>query len=239
VTGCGVVREPHRVREMFGAIARRYDLLNHLLSFNLDRRWRRRAVGQVAPPPGARILDLCGGTGDLTVELARAAPGALVVCCDFAHEMLLRAGSKFRRRAVEGRCIPLESDALRLPFASGCFDAVTVAFGVRNFADLSAGLREILRVLKPAGKLVVLEFSTPTAALLAPAYRFYLRRIVPRLGDRISGRGGPYRHLAESIAEFPEPPILAGRLREAGYAAAGWVTLTGGIVAIHTALKSP
>jgi demethylmenaquinone methyltransferase/2-methoxy-6-polyprenyl-1,4-benzoquinol methylase len=126
-------------------------------------------------------------------------------------------------------------DALRLPFRDAAFDAVTVGFGVRNFADLDAGLREIRRVLGPGGRLVVLEFSRPTARPLAAAYRVYLERVLPALGDRISGRSGPYAYLARTIGQFPDAPSLAGRIRDAGFAAVGWRTLTGGIVALHTA----
>jgi demethylmenaquinone methyltransferase/2-methoxy-6-polyprenyl-1,4-benzoquinol methylase len=131
----------------------------------------------------------------------------------------------------------VEADGLRLPFAAESFDAVTIAFGVRNLADMDAGFREMLRVLRPSGKLVILEFSTPTASLLAPAYRFYLHRVLPRIGESVSGRTGPYRYLATTISEFPEPAALAGRIREAGFGAVGWISLTGGIVALHTGLK--
>jgi demethylmenaquinone methyltransferase/2-methoxy-6-polyprenyl-1,4-benzoquinol methylase len=151
--------------------------------------------------------------------------------------MLQRAAVKFRRHRLADRCAVVEADGLRLPFADETFDAVTVGFGVRNLVDMDAGFKEMLRVLRPSGKLVVLEFSTPTASLLAPAYRFYLHRVLPRVGDGVSGRSGPYRYLATTISEFPEPAALAGRIREAGFGAVGWVTLSGGIVALHTALK--
>lgn len=222
---------------MFGAIARRYDLLNHLLSLNADTGWRRRAAGELALGGRGRILDLCGGTGDLSVAAARAEPGAFVVCCDFAHPMLALAGPKFEKMGVEGRCARIEADALRLPFASESFDGIVVGFGVRNLADLDAGFREMLRVVRPGGRLVVLEFSAPDDGVLGRAYRFYLSRILPRIGDSASGRTGPYRYLARTIAEFPEPPALAGRLREAGFAAVGWTRLTFGIVCVHVAVK--
>jgi demethylmenaquinone methyltransferase/2-methoxy-6-polyprenyl-1,4-benzoquinol methylase len=230
-------REPRRIRQMFDGVARRYDLLNHLLSANLDRRWRRRAVAEVGPDGDALVLDLCGGTGDLSLALARSGSAKRVICCDFSHEMLTLAADKFRRSGVDGRCVVLEGDALRLPFANRSFDAVTVAFGVRNFADMDAGFREIRRVLAPAGRLVVLEFSKPTAPLLKQLYNFYLGRVLPRLGDRVSGHSGPYGYLARTISEFPDPARLAGRIREAGFAACGWQTLSGGIVAIHTAFN--
>lgn len=231
-------RDPGRVKAMFGEIARRYDLLNHVLSLNADAGWRRRAARELALGGPGRILDLCGGTGDLSVAAARAEAGALVVCCDFAHRMLALAGPKFERKGVGARCVRVEADGLRLPFAPGSFDAVTVGFGVRNLADLDAGFREMLRVLRAGGRLVVLEFSTPSNGWVARAYRVYLSQVLPRIGDSASGRTGPYRYLARTIAEFPEPPALAGRLRDAGFAAVGWTPLTGGIVCVHVAVKA-
>jgi len=231
-------REPRRVRAMFDGIARRYDLLNHLLSANLDRRWRSRAAGELPAAEEGRsdlVLDLCGGTGDLSIVLARNTPSRTVICCDFSHRMLTIAGEKLRREGLHQRCQLLEADGLRLPFASQSFDAVTVAFGVRNFEDMDAGFREIGRVLRPGGRMVVLEFSRPTAPGLKQLYRFYLGRVLPRIGDRVSGKNGPYAYLARTIDDFPEPAGLAGRIRESGFAACGWITLTGGIVAIHTA----
>ena len=152
--------------------------------------------------------------------------------------MLARAAPTFRRRGVSARCGLIEADALRLPFCDGCFDGVIVGFGVRNLVDIPAGFREMQRVLRPGGRLVVLEFSQPRVRPLSSLYRLYLKRLLPRLGDGVSGRRGPYGYLARTIREFPEPPVLAGQMRDAGFAAAGWTTLTGGIVAIHTALKS-
>ena len=224
---------------MFGAIAGRYDVLNHVLSLNLDRVWRRRAAIEACPVPGTRVLDLCGGTGDLSVALARgpAAPSQ-VVCCDFSRPMLARADAKFARRGLERVCVTVEGDALRLPFADAAFDAVTVAFGVRNLADMPAGFREILRVLAPGGRLVVLEFSRPSGPVLSRLYGFYLKRLVPRLGDGASGRRGPYLYLARTIGAFPPPDILAGTIREAGFSAVGWRPMTAGIVCLHTAFKA-
>jgi len=234
----GENKEPRRIRDMFNRIAHRYDLLNHVLSANLDRRWRRLAARQLPDLDGLNVLDLCGGTGDLAIEVARSGRAEWVVCCDFAHDMLTRAAAKFRRKGVEPRCLLLEADGLCLPFADGNFDAVTVGFGVRNFVDLAAGLREILRVLRPGGRLVILEFSTPTVPLLRHLYSTYLGRILPQVGDRVASGRGPYGYLARTIADFPDPAGLAGRLREAGFAACGWTRMTGGIVAAHTAFKS-
>jgi demethylmenaquinone methyltransferase/2-methoxy-6-polyprenyl-1,4-benzoquinol methylase len=234
-----VSKEPSRVRAMFGAISRRYDLLNHVLSLNLDASWRRRAAAAACPEPGSRVLDLCGGTGDLSLALVRgAAPASFVVCCDFSGPMLARALAKFADGKLADRCIPVLADALKLPFRERSFDAVTVAFGVRNLSDMSAGFREIERVLAPGGRLVVLEFSRPTGPVLSRAYAMYLRTIVPWLGDGAAGRRGPYAYLARTIGEFPEPDLLAGIIREAGFGAVGWQSLSGGIVCVHTALKA-
>ena len=218
---------------MFDTVARRYDLLNHLLSLNLDRGWRRAAAAEL-PDEADRVLDLCGGTGDLSLELCRGERARMVICCDFSHAMLLRAASKFRDASP---CIPCEGDGLRLPFGDGSFQAVTIGFGVRNFSDLSCGLREIHRVLQPGGRMVVLEFSSPTAQPLKGVYDFYLQRILPRMAGSVSGRSGPYGYLARTIAEFPDPATLSGLIRENGFAACGWKQLTGGIVAIHTAFR--
>ena len=231
-------KDPGRVKAMFGGIARRYDLLNHILSLNADVWWRRRAAAELAADPAKRILDLCGGTGDFSIAAAHAQPEAGVVCCDFSHPMLALAGPKFERKKLSDRCLRVEADGLRLPFSAASFDAVTVGFGVRNFVDLDAGLREILRVLRPGGKLVVLEFSTPSRGLPGRAYRFYLSRLLPRIGDSASGATGPYRYLARTISEFPDPPALAGRIRESGFSAVGWTQLSLGIVCIHVAMKA-
>ena len=230
-------KEPARVRRMFDGIARHYDLLNHVLSANLDRRWRRRALARLAEDDRALVLDLCGGTGDLSIELLRGRRAGRVVCCDFSHAMLLRAAAKFTRLGLSARIDRVEADGLNLPFPDASFEAVTVAFGVRNLSDMDRGFREMLRVLKPGGKLVVLEFSRPTTPVLSRLYRFYLGRVLPKIGDSVSGKDGPYRYLARTIADFPEAAALAGRIREAGFAACEWTTMTGGVVAAHTADK--
>ena len=221
---------------MFDRIAGRYDMLNHVLSANLDRGWRRSAAGELGEE-ARRVLDLCGGTGDMSLALARRPLGTHVVCCDFSHEMLTRAVAKFRRAGLSRSSAVVEADALRLPFRDASFDGVTVAFGVRNLADPRAGFQEMMRVLVPQGRLVVLEFSAPTRPALAAVYRWYLARILPRIGDGLSGAAGPYGYLSRTISAFPEPPVLAGWIREAGFAACGWRTRAGGIVAIHTAIK--
>jgi demethylmenaquinone methyltransferase/2-methoxy-6-polyprenyl-1,4-benzoquinol methylase len=236
-TAVGSRPEPRTLRRMFGRVARRYDLLNHLLSANLDRGWRRAAALELPDEPLARVLDLCGGTGDQSIAVARARPAKSVLCCDFAHPMLVRAAGKFARGGLRGRCLALEADALRLPFREGTFDAVTVAFGVRNLDDMDAGFREMRRVLRPGGRLVVLEFSQPTGAVVSRAYRFYLRHLLPRIGGRVSDDGDAYGYLARTIGSFPAPDRIAARMREAGFAGCGFRTRAGGVVAIHTAVR--
>lgn len=228
------------VREMFSRIAPRYDLLNHLLSFQLDRTWRARAVRSVRARlavPGVRILDLCCGSGDLTLALARAAhPQALVVGSDFARPMLAAARHKSARRRAS--IVLLEADALSLPIADGSIDVLTVAFGFRNLASYERGLAEMLRVLRPGGMAALLEFSQPPNPLFARAYRVYANRILPALGGWISGSREAYSYLPESVNRFPEAPELAGMMRRAGFREVRFERMSGGIVALHTGVKS-
>ncbi|MFW6079471.1 MAG: ubiquinone/menaquinone biosynthesis methyltransferase [Gemmatimonadota bacterium] len=224
------------VRRMFGAIAPRYDLLNHLLSLNRDRAWRRRAVDRLlaAAAPGGRFLDACAGTFDLALELARR-PGfrGKVVASDFALPMLRRGLPKLHHAPVRPVC----ADALRLPFADGRFDGAAVAFGVRNLADLDAGLRELGRVLRRGAPLVVLEFATPARQPFRALYLFYFRRVLPRVGRRISRHDEAYSYLPASVLEFPPPEGLTDRLRDAGFDGVSHETMTGGVVAVHTARR--
>lgn len=217
------------VRGMFSAIAPRYDLLNHVLSLNVDRRWRRQAVdrlGWQAAPQGT-YLDLCAGTLDLGVELARR-PGfqGRVVGADFALPMLTLG----KRKAPEIR--PLAADALELPFAERTFDGCMVAFGIRNLVDLDGGLSEIARVLKPGATAVMLDFSLPTTWPVKPLYLFYFRRVLPRIGRLVSKHMSAYQYLPASVADFPSPEALRGRLAAQGFSPADARRLTFGIASL-------
>jgi demethylmenaquinone methyltransferase/2-methoxy-6-polyprenyl-1,4-benzoquinol methylase len=220
------------VRRIFSEIAPRYDLLNHLLSLNIDRLWRRRAIRALAwdREPNAVYVDLCAGTLDVGAELANQ-PGfsGVVVGADFAEPML-RAG---RRKAPSSSLVPLAADALALPIADGRAAGAIVAFGVRNLADLEAGLREARRLLRPGGRLVILEFSTPSAPVVRALYHLYFRRILPLVGRLVSGHRTAYRYLPESVANFPSPQQLARRLEQAGFRNVQWRSLTFGIAALH------
>ncbi len=218
------------VRRMFTAIAPRYDFLNHLLSLNVDRRWRRAAVARLgweARPEGV-YLDLCAGTLDLAATLARARGfRGTVIGADFVVPMLARGRGKAERTR------PVGADALTLPFADARFDGAMVAFGVRNLADLDAGLAEAHRVLKPGARFVVLEFATPRFAPLRALYLFYFRRVLPAIGRAVSKHRDAYTYLPESVLAFPEPAALARRLAAAGFRDVSWELLTSGICAVH------
>jgi demethylmenaquinone methyltransferase/2-methoxy-6-polyprenyl-1,4-benzoquinol methylase len=223
--------EATAIRRMFEAVAPRYDLLNRLLSLGIDRGWRRRVVSLLELRPDERILDLCCGTGDLALEIA---PRAHCVACDFTWSMLSRAREK--SEAGSARLSLAAADALALPFGDDLFDGATVAFGIRNLEDIGRGLNEIRRVLKPGGRLAILEFSQPHRRWLKLPYRLYLGFFLPAVGGLLSRRSA-YRYLAESIRGFPRPDFLVRILEEAGFTEAGYVRLSGGIVAIHHARK--
>lgn len=225
-----------RIRGMFSRIAPRYDLLNRLLSGGTDVAWRREAARLLAPRAGETILDLCSGTGDLALSVRRRGRGeARVVAADFTFEMLVLGKEKFRRR---GAPIPeAGADGLRLPFRDGTFDGATAAFGVRNFEDLDRGLRELHRVLRPGGRLVVLEFTPEPSGPLAPFVRFHVRRVVPLLGRLVSGDPSAYQYLPDSVGRWPAPDALAARMRGAGFASVEVRLLAFGIAAAHVARK--
>jgi len=220
------------VRDMFGRVAGRYDLLNHLLSFNLDKRWRTRAVKRVAPVlarPGAVVLDLACGTGDVALELARVA-GAPVLASDFCHPMLIEAQ---RKRAGT----LFESDALALPLRDESLDLITIAFGFRNLVHYQHGLEEMLRVLKPGGVAAILEFSKPTNPVFGALYGFFSTRVLPWVGGLVSGSHDAYSYLPESIQKFPGAEELAAAMRTAGFERVEFERMTGGAVALHLAWK--
>ncbi|MGA7258318.1 MAG: ubiquinone/menaquinone biosynthesis methyltransferase [Terracidiphilus sp.] len=226
------------VRGMFNSIAPRYDLLNHVLSANVDRLWWRRTARRfrgVLANPDAAILDICCGTGDLTMALLRHRPrGARpVLAADFAREMLARGARKFAGRGA----VALEADALRLPLATGSLDLVVTAFGFRNLASYDAGLREFARVLKPGGQLGILEFGEP-GGMMGKAYAVYFRRVLPAIGRLICGRDGPYTYLPSSVGSFPPPARMLERMRAAGYEECAWQPYTFGIAGLYTARRA-
>jgi demethylmenaquinone methyltransferase/2-methoxy-6-polyprenyl-1,4-benzoquinol methylase len=224
---------------MFGAIAPSYDLLNHLLSLNIDKYWRRRTTRLVPPNGRGPILDLCTGTGDLALAYDRAAHGEVpIVGADFCHEMLVRAGAKTSKRLASDRIRYLEADAQRLPFADDQFQITTVAFGLRNVTDTDRGIAEMVRVTRPGGSLAILEFSQPRHWLFGRAYRFYFRRILPFLGQLISrSKDNAYGYLPASVLEFPDGEALAERLRRHGLTDVRWYPMTFGIATLYVGVK--
>lgn len=215
---------------MFGAIARRYDLANHLLSCGFDFFWRKRAAEIVAGWSPNDIVDLATGTGDLAMVLQRRLPNARVVGVDFSQEMLAVAQKKGVRETVL-------ADAMQLPFPDAVFDVVTIGFGLRNLPDWNGALREMQRVLRPGGNLLVLEFSIPRLSILRGIYRFYLHRITPVMGSILTGEKSAYEYLGDSIEEFPSGKAMSDRMEANGFSNATFEPLTGGIVAIYTATR--
>jgi demethylmenaquinone methyltransferase/2-methoxy-6-polyprenyl-1,4-benzoquinol methylase len=234
--GIGSERDAARwVRTMFGRVARRYDLANHLLSANVDRLWRAHTVRRlraILTRSDSRVLDLACGTGDLLLAMEREAKRALIGS-DFCHPMLAAARAKLARNGL--RSTLLEADALALPAGDGTFDLITIAFGFRNFANYSSALAELRRVLRPGGVLAILEFTQPPNRLFALAYNWYSRRILPLLGGLISGAPDAYRYLPESVRKFPDAPELAGWIELAGFERVEWEYLSFGIAALHLA----
>ena len=233
-----------KIREIFTQIAPRYDLLNHLLSLQLDRLWRARTASRlksILVRPDALVLDLCCGTGDLAFALARAGK-ARILGADFAHTMLVRAREKGAAQAPGHQSAPtsmpfFEADALRLPFANASFDLVTSAFGLRNLANYEVGLREIQRVLKPGGTIAILEFAEPPEGLLGDFYRWYFCKILPKIGGLISGDQGAYKYLPNSVARFFRPSELASLIGAVGYDSVDYCVWTLGTVVLHTAVR--
>jgi len=231
------------VREMFDAIAPRYDLLNHVLSANIDRLWWWRAARRfkaVLAEPEASVLDICCGTGDMTMALLKRRPtnSKPVLAADFARGMLTRGARKFGPREQGAPyAIALEADALHLPLPSGSLDLIVSAFGFRNLANYEAGLREFNRVLKPGGKLGILEFSEP-GGLIGKAYAVYFRHILPAIGRAICGKDGPYSYLPRSVGNFPAPPQMLELMQSTGYESCGWEAYSFGIAGLYTAART-
>jgi demethylmenaquinone methyltransferase/2-methoxy-6-polyprenyl-1,4-benzoquinol methylase len=227
------------VREMFGRIAPRYDLLNHLLSLDIDKLWRRRVAQRfraVLRDPKTKVLDLCCGTGDLAFAFRReASGGAEIIGADFVPEMLVRARAKSAASAAKIEFV--EADALSLPFADAGFDLVSCAFGFRNLANYERGLQEIRRVLKPGGAVAILEFAEPRGKIFGALYRFYFRHVLPRLGGLISGNAQAYSYLPSSVRKFPDPRELEIKFAQAGFVGVQYERWTGGIVTLHTGRK--
>jgi demethylmenaquinone methyltransferase/2-methoxy-6-polyprenyl-1,4-benzoquinol methylase len=226
------------VQQMFDEIAPRYDFLNHVLSMNVDRLWwwrTARRFSHILRRENARVLDLCAGTGDMAVALSSAAGSSRsiqIYALDFSHQMLRNGLPKYDRRQIQ----PVEADALRLPLPDGTIDLVVSAFGFRNLANYDAGLREILRVLKPGGELGLLDFSEP-GGLLGKLYGFYFRRVLPRIGTMISGVRGPYEYLPASVSKFPLPDQMLLRMRAAGYHDVSWTPYSFGIAGLYRGAK--
>jgi demethylmenaquinone methyltransferase/2-methoxy-6-polyprenyl-1,4-benzoquinol methylase len=223
-------QHPERIREMFGSIAPRYDLANHLLSCGIDFYWRKRVAEIVASWRPNKVVDLATGTGDLALALQRKMPQAKIIGADFSEEMLDIAKHKGVRQTML-------ADAMRLPFDDASVDCVTVAFGLRNMEDYGGALREMARVLKPHGHLLVLEFSLPRMSILRAVYRFYLHRCLPLLGSFLTKKKSAYDYLGDSIEQFPNGHAMLRLMESSGLNHASAEPLTGGIVTIYTAEK--
>jgi len=221
------------VEKMFDAVAPRYDLLNRILSFGIDRYWRTRAVRLLADEQPTRVLDVATGTADLAIKAERTLHPRAVVGVDLSAEMLAYGRRKIDRLGLSPRISLVQGDAADLPFADDRFDAALVAFGVRNFEDLEAGLRGIRRVLRPGAPLVVLEFSRPRAFPIRPLYAWYNEHVLPRIGGALSPDRGAYEYLPDSVAAFPDGPDFLERMANSGYEALDWTPLTFGIVSLY------
>jgi demethylmenaquinone methyltransferase/2-methoxy-6-polyprenyl-1,4-benzoquinol methylase len=228
-----------RVRQMFGEIARRYDLLNRLLSLGIDRSWRRKTVRLVPPAGDAPILDVCTGTADLALAYWRASsPATTIVGADFCAPMLEIGREKCRCLGAADRVVLVEADTLQLPFPDETFQIVCVAFGLRNLADTDGGLREMTRVCRPGGRVAVLEFSTPTAWPLRPLYGWYFRRVLPRVGQALARNSqAAYNYLPESVGRFPQGEALADRMTAAGLRDVRWQRFTMGVATLYVGEK--
>jgi demethylmenaquinone methyltransferase / 2-methoxy-6-polyprenyl-1,4-benzoquinol methylase len=233
-----VSKSPGRIAGMFDAIAPRYDFLNHLLSVGIDRHWRRRAIKSMGLTGSQRVLDLCTGTGDLAIAARRARPGAAsVVGVDFAGAMLAIGADKIRRAGLSREIALVRGDAMRIPVADASVDAVTMAFGIRNVEDPDVACRDIARVLRPGGRLTILEFAIPTTPLFRAAYLSYFRHILPRIGRAISGHEAAYGYLPASVGAFASPDAFMNLLRKHGFTGVSADSLTFGSVYLYTAQR--
>jgi demethylmenaquinone methyltransferase/2-methoxy-6-polyprenyl-1,4-benzoquinol methylase len=228
---------PAGQKRLFSAIARRYDFLNHLLSLNIDKRWRRKLVDFAGAEENQSILDICTGTGDLAIRFAKANGQSKLWGVDQSQEMLRLARRKIHHRELSGRIKLLEANALKLPFQDNSFDIVSVAFGLRNIGRHQVAIREMARVLKKGGRLLILEFSPPGSGLFSRTYRFYLNNFIQAVGGIISGSSEAYRHLSYSIAEFPQPEEIVRLMQEEQLKNIRLISLTGGIVCIYRGEK--
>src|SRR2546426_2227323 len=231
MTKSSIATQPERVRQMFGSIAARYDLANHLLSCGIDFYWRKRAAEVAASWQSKKIVDLATGTGDLALALQKKLPDAQIVAIDFLPEMLELAKRKGVRQTVV-------ADAMKLPFADASFDCATIAFGLRNMEDWGRALREMARVLNANGHFLVLEFSLPTMSILRAIYRFYLHRCLPLLGSFLTKKKSAYDYLGDSIEEFPSGDAMCQLMAANGFTHGAFKPLTGGIATIYTAEKT-
>lgn len=233
----GPDKSPQRISGMFDSIAPRYDLLNHVLSAGLDRRWRNQAIDALGVPPGARVLDLCTGTADLALAATARIPGARVLGVDFSGEMLRRGLMKVRRGTEADAIQLVRGDASRVPAAGGSVDAVTIGFGIRNVAEPGEALLEIARVLRPGGRLAILEFGEPRIPGVRTLYRWYFRYLLPLIGRLVSKHQSAYSYLPASVGAFPPPAEFARRLTAAGFSHVEAVPLTFGIVYLYVASR--
>jgi demethylmenaquinone methyltransferase/2-methoxy-6-polyprenyl-1,4-benzoquinol methylase len=232
--------DAHAVQRMFAEIAHRYDFLNHFLSASIDKRWRKVAVAKIREllphVHQPACLDLCSGTGDLAIELHRGLKSP-VIGCDFCHPMLMRSNGKIETLGLTDAIRIVEADVLNLPFPDRSYNAVTIAFGLRNLEDPRRGLSEMFRVLKPGGAIAILEFSKPVLPVFRQLFGFYFRNVLPRLGAMISGQNLAYQYLPDSVGKFPSQDELAGIVRSAGFSKVSYGNLTGGIAALHWGVR--
>lgn len=228
-------KSPPRIAGMFDAIAPRYDLLNHVLSLGMDRRWRERALDVLGLAPGTRLLDLCTGTADVAIAAARRAPGAAVVGVDFAGEMLKRGLRKAGEAGVAGRVRLVRGDATRIPIADGTCDAAAIAFGIRNVAEPERALGELARVLRPGARLAILEFGQPRIPGVRTLYAWYFKYLLPLVGRTVSKHRSAYSYLPASVGTFPPPPEFAAVISRHGFTNVQAVPLTMGIVYLYVA----